>query len=72
LGKKNDIKDLFTNTETVEFLCERNDTPLFATVTDTKKRPMNLLMGSLFDNKFLDLFEFEVSNFLPIEYFQVR
>ena len=72
LGKKNDIKDLFTSSETVEFLCERNDCALFTTVTDIKKRPMNLIMGNLFDGKLLDLFEFEVTNFLPIEFFKVK
>jgi ribosome production factor 2 len=30
---------------------------------------MNLALGSLFDNKILDSFEFEVTNFIPIEYF---
>jgi len=29
---------------------------------------MNLTLGSLFGNKILDLFEFEVANFIPIEY----
>jgi len=70
LGKKNDIKEVFTNPETVEFLCERNNCAIFSTVTDIKKRPMNLIMGNLFENKLLDLFEFEVTNFLPIEHFK--
>jgi len=30
---------------------------------------MNLLLGSLFDNRMLDFFEFEVINYLPISYF---
>jgi ribosome production factor 2 len=30
---------------------------------------MNIVLGSLFANKVLDMFEFEVSNFIPIEYF---
>jgi ribosome production factor 2 len=30
---------------------------------------MNLAIGSLFNNKILDAFEFEVANFIPIEYF---
>ena len=30
---------------------------------------MNLVMGSLFNNKVLDMFEFEVTNFIPIEHF---
>jgi len=71
LGKKNDIKEVYANPETIEFLCERNNCAIFSTVTDLKKRPMNLIMGNLFENKLLDLFEFEVANFLPIEYFKV-
>jgi len=30
---------------------------------------MNLLLGSTFDNRMLDFFEFEVTNYLPISYF---
>ena len=30
---------------------------------------MNLLFGSIFDNRMLDFFEFEVVNYLPISYF---
>lgn len=30
---------------------------------------MNLVLGSTFDNKILDMFEFEVTNYIPIEYF---
>jgi ribosome production factor 2 len=30
---------------------------------------MNLALGSTYDNKLLDMFEFEVTNYIPIEYF---
>jgi len=30
---------------------------------------MNLVLGCLFNNKILDMFEFEVTNYIPIEYF---
>jgi ribosome production factor 2 len=30
---------------------------------------MDLILGSLFNNKILDMFEFEVTNYIPIEYF---
>lgn len=30
---------------------------------------MNLVMGSTYDKKILDMFEFEVTNYIPIEYF---
>jgi len=53
----------------IEFLCEKNICQMFTTISHTKKRPMNILFGNLFENKILDLFEFEVTNFLPIDYF---
>lgn len=30
---------------------------------------MNLVLGTTFDSKLLDMFEFEVANYIPIEYF---
>ena len=71
LGKKNEIKDIFTDAKTIEFLCERNNCAIFSTISHTKKRPMSLIMGNTYEGKILDLFEFEVTNFLPIEYFKV-
>lgn len=67
LGKKNIIS--FEKTEDIEFLNNINNTALFAYTSDTKKRPMNLALGSMFNRKILDMFEFEVTNFIPIEYF---
>jgi ribosome production factor 2 len=70
LGKKNDIKDVFTTPDSIEFLCEKNNCAMFTTATDIKKRPMNLIMGNLFENKLLDLVEFEVMNFLNVDFFK--
>jgi ribosome production factor 2 len=66
LSKKNILN---SDQHEIEFFCEQNDTSLFCYASDTKKKPMNLVLGSLFDNKVLDSFEFEVANFIPIEYF---
>jgi ribosome production factor 2 len=60
---------LNSDNQEIEFFCTQNDTSLFCFTTDTKKKPMNLAIGSLFNNKILDAFEFEVANFIPIEYF---
>jgi ribosome production factor 2 len=50
-------------------MSEKNDTTFFALSSDTKKKPMNLIMGSTFNYKATDFFEFEVTNFIPIEFF---
>ena len=69
LGKKNKMDSVFKDAHTVEYFCEKNNTSLFGYTSDTKKRPMNLVLGSLFNHKILDMFEFEVVNYVPMEYF---
>ncbi len=69
LGKKNRIESVFKESRAIEYFCDKNSTPLFAYTSDQKKRPMNLVLGSLFNNKVLDMFEFEVTNFIPISHF---
>lgn len=69
LSRKNKVESVFNNNQGMEYLCEKNDTPLFAYTTDQKKKPMNLVLGSMFNFKVLDLFEFEVTNYIPINYF---
>merc|ERR1712032_1034778 len=69
LSKKNNIENIFDKPNDIEYICEKNDTSLFAYTTDTKKKPMNLLMGSTFNYKLMDIFEFEVGSFIPISYF---
>jgi ribosome production factor 2 len=66
LSKKNILN---SDQQEIEFFCTQNDTSIFCYTSDTKKKPMNLTMGNLFANKVLDQFEFEVANFIPIEYF---
>jgi len=41
----------------VEFLASRNDTPLFALASHTKKRPHSLILGRLYDGQILDMIE---------------
>lgn len=60
---------MFANPQGIEFFCERNNTSLFVYTSDGKKKPMNLVMGSCFNSKVLDMFEFEVANFIPLDYF---
>lgn len=69
LNKKNNVGCVFENTQSVEYFAKKEDASLFTYTSDSKKRPMNLVIGSLFDYKVLDAFEFEVSNFIPKSYF---
>lgn len=70
LSKKNQVESAFNNSDDVEYLCNKNNASLFMYTSDQKKKPMNLVMGNLFDKKLLDMFEFEVTNFIPLDYFK--
>lgn len=70
LNQKNEINCVFTNKQDVEYFCEKNNTSLFTYTSDMKKKEMNLVMGCLFNKQILDAFEFEVTNFIPMEYFK--
>jgi len=63
------IENVFDKSNDIEYICEKNDTSLFGYTSDTKKKPMNLIMGSTFNYKLMDIFEFEVSSFIPLSYF---
>lgn len=69
LNQKNKIESALVNGNSIEYFSEKNDTSLFAYTSDTKKKPMNLCLGNLFNNKLLDVFEFEITNMIPREYF---
>merc|ERR1712166_251419 len=69
LTKKTDCRP-FENNASVEFLCQKNDASLFAMGSHTKKRPDNLLLGRTYDGHVLDMLEFGVTKFEPIESFK--
>lgn len=50
----------------------KQDCSLFAVGTHQKKRPDNLIFGRLFASHLLDMFEFGVSNYVPVSKFQVK
>ena len=70
LSKKEQIQNITSNKDNVEFLCKKNNCSLFSITSDIKKRPMDLTMGCLFNHQLLDCFEFEVTNFIPMSYFK--
>lgn len=71
LNKKNIIKP-FEDISPLEFICQKNDCPLFIFTSHSKKRPNNLIMGRTFDGHLLDMVEFGVESFKSIEEFGAR
>ncbi len=69
LTKKNTIANVFEKTDDIEYIVEKNETSLYGYTSDTKKKPMNLVMGYTFNYKLMDIFEFEVCSFIPLSYF---
>ena len=54
----------------LEQMAVRQDCSLFVVGTHQKKRPDNLIMGRLFASHLLDVFEFGVSNYVPVQSFK--
>jgi hypothetical protein len=62
-SRKNDIRP-FEDTQSLEFLCHKNDTSLFCVASHTKKRPMTLTLGRLFNWSVLDMFEVSLTQYV--------
>ena len=58
LNQKEEISNLLQSKSDVEYLCDKNNCALFTYTTDQKKKPMNLVMGMLYNKSILDAFEF--------------
>ncbi|GMH59825.1 hypothetical protein TL16_g02908 [Triparma laevis f. inornata] len=69
LTKKNEI-NLFDNSQSIEFLCTKNDCSTFALASHNKKRPNNLVFGRTFDNELLDAVEVGVENYKGLNFFK--
>jgi ribosome production factor 2 len=61
LTRNNDGIRPFEDQSSLEFLCQKNDTSLFAFASKTKKRPHALTLGRTFDWQVLDMFEFNIN-----------
>lgn len=71
LNRKN-IMLPFEDSSPIEFICQKNECPLFLFTSHNKKRPHNLVMGRLFDGHLLDMVEFGVETYKAIEEFGAR
>ena len=59
--KKNEIYP-FDDVSRLEWICEKNNAALFAFGYTQKKRPNNLILGWMFNEKLLDMYEFGVTS----------
>jgi ribosome production factor 2 len=57
----------FETAEKLEHLCNKRDCGLFVFGSHTKKRPNTLLMGRMYNEKLLDLVEFEIKNMKELD-----
>lgn len=71
LTKRNVIQP-FEDASPLEFICQKNDCPLFLFTSHSKKRPNNLVMGRMFDGHILDMIEFGVDFYKSIADFPAR
>lgn len=69
LSKKHDNFNLLSNKEPIEFLCRKNNTSLFCYGSSTKQHPSRLIMGRIFDDKVLDMYECDVQDFVSLQNF---
>lgn len=69
MSKKNDLRPFEDGTK-VEFLCLKNQAPLFGFSSHNKKRPHNLLLGRTFDGYILDMAEFAIENYKGLSEFK--
>lgn len=71
LNKRNVIQP-FEDVAPLEFICQKNQCPLFIFTSHSKKRPNNMVMGRTFDGQVLDMVEFGVENYKGIKEFGAR
>ena len=67
-SRKNDVRP-FEDAESVQFLCNKNNSAHFAVASHSKKRPQNLIIGRIFNSSVLDMFEFTVENLISMRAF---
>jgi ribosome production factor 2 len=66
MNRKNVVQP-FEDIAPIEFMCQKNNCPLFLFTSHSKKRPHNLTMGRLYNGHILDMVEFGVDFYKSIE-----
>src|SRR5258708_7912569 len=61
----------FEDSTSIEFVCNKNDSPLFMYSSHNKKRPNNIVIGRTFDEHILDMVEFGFDNFKSLADFKI-
>lgn len=56
----------FEDHEQIAEMCKKEDGALFALGSSSKKRPFRLVLGRTFNYELLDMFEFDVQDFVPM------
>jgi ribosome production factor 2 len=69
-SKKNVIRP-FEDPSSLEFWADKNDASVFVVGQSTKKRPNNLVLVRMFNNKLLDMCEVGVDKFVGMNEFKV-
>eukprot|EP00164_Ancoracysta_twista_P002372 GFYU01003142.1.p1 GENE.GFYU01003142.1~~GFYU01003142.1.p1 ORF type:complete len:304 (-),score=88.45 GFYU01003142.1:55-966(-) len=67
--RKNQVRP-FEDETSLEFFSQKSDCSLFVFGSHQKKRPNNLVFGRMFDFHLLNMVEFGVTNFKPMESFK--
>ena len=60
----------FDDVGPVEQMCTKQGAALFVVGTHQKKRPDNLILGRMFADHLLDMFEFGVYDYVPVNKFK--
>jgi ribosome production factor 2 len=60
----------FEDVNKLESLCSKYDNGLFAFASSSKKRPLRLIIGRLFDSQLLDMQEFAIKDYKPMQTFR--
>ncbi|XP_016941694.3 ribosome production factor 2 homolog [Drosophila suzukii] len=69
LNRKNDITP-FDDPSSLEFLTMKNNAALFSFGSTSKKRPDNIILGRIFENEVLDMFELGIKRYQAISEFK--
>lgn len=71
LQKRNEIYP-FEDSTPLENFGRKMNASLFMLISNTKKRPNNLVMGRLFEHTIMDIIEFGIENYISLQNFKME